>query len=246
MKIKIFATPPGTAPEKIREQWIGVEIRLIGIENKSKPLGFRSGIENLGGYQVLPKDAVEALKKSGKIEAANFWSSYLDAKNFTFRRDVCELVNDDGSPLTFTQKFFDKWYSMPDDQKQVIQFHMIPKNHLLCGLSHNRLDFKRRKYSSIDDLVNRLHYGEECEILFSPKKIMLYLQIEDLYFAGVAKYIEDIAEIKGNQVEKFIKSWAKIFSDLGLKINCKIVYDEVNHKRGKYRFQKIEGTIKQI
>ena len=91
-KILITSTPPGFAPEHIREQWIGVEIPLLGIEDPQQPLGNRSGTENLGGYRVLPKDAVDALEKAGKHEAVEFWAPYLGAQNFTFKKEVCTLI----------------------------------------------------------------------------------------------------------------------------------------------------------
>lgn len=91
-KILIISTPPGFAPEHIREQWIDIEIPLLGIENTQKPLANRSGTENLGGYQVLPKDAIAALEKAGKHEAVKFWTPYLREENFTFKKEVCRLI----------------------------------------------------------------------------------------------------------------------------------------------------------
>lgn len=91
-KILIISTPPGFAPEHIRKQWIDIEIPLLGIENSQKPVGNRSGTENLGGYQVLPKDAIAALEKAGKHEAVEFWTPYSGAQNFTFKKEVCKLI----------------------------------------------------------------------------------------------------------------------------------------------------------
>lgn len=91
-KILIISTPPGFAPEHIRKQWVNIEIPLLGIEDPQKPLGNRSGTENLGGYQVLPKDAIDALEKAGKHEAVEFWTPYLRAQNFTFKKEVCTLI----------------------------------------------------------------------------------------------------------------------------------------------------------
>lgn len=236
MKVKIISLPPGVAPEHIRLQWINVEIPLLGIENINKPLGFRSGFENLGGYQVRPDHAVEALKKYNKIEAADFWSNYLSAKNFTFRRDVCELINDDDSPLTFTQKFFMCWYSMSDDERKVIVFPTIHPNDQKSYLRYNRLPNKPRRYSSIDNFVTKLEKGQQCTITFSPKKI--------LKCAG-------ISTIENNLVQNFIDCWTNNFNGLNLLIACKLVYlpEGKKHRKGekpKQKLQKITGYVQKV
>ncbi len=91
-KIKIILTPPGFAPEEIRKQWIGIEIPIMGIENPKTAGNLRTGTENLGGYEVSPKEAVEALKKAGKADAVKFWTPYTNAEKFVFNKDVCEVI----------------------------------------------------------------------------------------------------------------------------------------------------------
>ncbi len=91
-KIKIISTPPGFAPEEIRKQWIGIEMPILGIEDPKTAGNIRTGVENLGGYEVSPKEAIEALKKAGKHEAAEFWAPYANAPKFVFKKDVCELI----------------------------------------------------------------------------------------------------------------------------------------------------------
>ena len=91
-KIRIIKTPPGFAPEDIRKQWIGIEIPIIGEEDSTQPLGVRSGIENIGGYQVSPLEAIKALKEAGKTEAVAFWQRFSSAMNFTFKKEVCEVI----------------------------------------------------------------------------------------------------------------------------------------------------------
>lgn len=91
-KIKIISTPPGFAPEEIRKQWVGIEIPIMGIENPKTAGNIRTGTENLGGYEVSPKEAVDALKKAGKDEAVEFWTPYTSAPKFVFKKEVCELI----------------------------------------------------------------------------------------------------------------------------------------------------------
>lgn len=89
-KIKIVATPPGFAPLDIREQWVDIEIPLAPIEFSDDSLK-RIGDENVGGYQVAALDAIEALEKSGKTEAAKFWKEFKFG-NLVFKKEVCELI----------------------------------------------------------------------------------------------------------------------------------------------------------
>jgi hypothetical protein len=236
MKVKIICPPPGRVPLDIRLQWVDVEIPLLGVESIHKPLGFRSGVENLGGYQVRPEHAVEALKKHNKPEAAKFWSNYLSAQNFTFKRDVCELINDDGSPLTFEQKFFISWYSISDDEKQIIVFPAIHPNEAKYNLRYNRLPNKPRRYSSIDNFVTRLEKGQQCAITFSPKQILK---------------CSGISTIENKLVQDFIDSWTKNFKGLNLLIACKLVYapERKKHREGenpKQKLQKIVGYIQRV
>jgi hypothetical protein len=91
-KIRITSTPPGFAPEEIRKQWIGIEIPIMGIEDPKTAGNLRTGTENLGGYEVSPKEAVEALKKAGKHEAVKFWTPYISAPKFVFKKEVCEVI----------------------------------------------------------------------------------------------------------------------------------------------------------
>lgn len=90
--IKIIKTPPGQAPEHIRDQWVGVEI--LTQNEKDDGTGLRDGVENIGGYKVSPTDAINALKKAGKKEAADYWwkEHNLGAISLIFRSDCCEEV----------------------------------------------------------------------------------------------------------------------------------------------------------
>ncbi len=90
-KIKITHVPPGFAPEKIRKQWLNIEIPLAENPIPDGKEVVRIGNDNVGGYQVKGVDAVKALKEAGKDEAANFWKDFSSG-NFTFKKDVCELI----------------------------------------------------------------------------------------------------------------------------------------------------------
>jgi hypothetical protein len=89
MKIKIVKTPPGFAPEQIRQQWVGLEM-------SAKPEmdvngSFRIGTENIGGYQVEAPVALQALKDAGKDAALEFWLPYLRG-DLVFHAECCEEV----------------------------------------------------------------------------------------------------------------------------------------------------------
>jgi hypothetical protein len=94
-KIKIIATPPGFAPEFIREQWVGIEIPLPTNEQiaENPPSELRTGNENEGGYLVLCSDAIAALKESEKYDAHDFWTTKGLGRYLLFKRDVCELID---------------------------------------------------------------------------------------------------------------------------------------------------------
>ena len=90
-KIKIISTPPGFAPEEIREQWLNVEIPLAQNPIPEGKEVARIGNDNAGGYQVKGSDAVQALRDAGKDQAADFWQAYASG-NFKFKKEVCELI----------------------------------------------------------------------------------------------------------------------------------------------------------
>lgn len=94
MKIKIIAVPPGLAPEKIRQMWVGVEMQLATDEQLSAdpPLcSFGTG-ENAGGFLVTFQDAIQALKDAKKDAAANFWEGLLFGAYLEFNKNVCQIV----------------------------------------------------------------------------------------------------------------------------------------------------------
>lgn len=98
-RIKIIAAPAGQAPDWVREAWVGVEIPLADQGNEvSGPfigaLGGAPSPENLDGYEVHGGDALEALRKAGKKDAADWWRKHsaLGGGHLVFGKQYCELV----------------------------------------------------------------------------------------------------------------------------------------------------------
>jgi hypothetical protein len=91
--IRITHTPPGFAPQHIREQWVGVQILLVTADELRKnPLsGFKLGSENDDGHLVLRSKAIEALRGAGKEEAVAYWSSLPLGMYLQFKKEVCEI-----------------------------------------------------------------------------------------------------------------------------------------------------------
>jgi len=93
-KIKIIAVPPGFAPDKIRKQWVGVEIPLATKKDFAEdPV---SGVtvvnENANGYVVLRSKAIIALYDAGRNEAAAFWESLPLGRYLEFKKEICEAA----------------------------------------------------------------------------------------------------------------------------------------------------------
>ncbi|MEI8337934.1 MAG: hypothetical protein WCF92_02175 [bacterium] len=94
--IKIISTPPGQAPEWVREKWIGVEIPVpMQALEPGLQMGVKGGKpENSGGYQVNTSEAIEALRKKSP-EAAEWWEENVPLAaipQLVFSKAVCELV----------------------------------------------------------------------------------------------------------------------------------------------------------
>lgn len=93
MKIRITATPPGFAPEKIRKQWVGVKIPYNPEEYSSLQGGVWSGNEQTNGYIVSTRDAIDALLAAGKTKAADYWEKVLSlsGEELRFGKEYCEV-----------------------------------------------------------------------------------------------------------------------------------------------------------
>ena len=92
--VRITAIPPGFAPESIRKQWVGVSLPLASADEiaQDPPSGFGIGSDNTNGYLVLRDNAIEALRKAGKKQAADYWDSFPLGRFLQFKKEVCEVV----------------------------------------------------------------------------------------------------------------------------------------------------------
>lgn len=101
MKIRIIAVPPGQAPQRIREQWVGVEIPVIEQPPPGQQFGVLGGKpdpRNARGYLVGTDEAIQALSKKSS-EAAAWWRAWREetvagqlAAGLVFAREVCEEI----------------------------------------------------------------------------------------------------------------------------------------------------------
>lgn len=90
MRIRIINVPSGCAPEWIRQQWVGIEMPVFDGE---LPLdeGSWSGNENINGYIVAIKEAVEGLRGADCDSAADFWESF-PTPFLRFNEKDCEVI----------------------------------------------------------------------------------------------------------------------------------------------------------
>lgn len=92
-KFRIIATPPGQAPEWVRQAWIGLELTI------SSAPGIQTGItggkaENLGGFSAYGQDAIDLLREKNP-QAAAWWknnASFVLSNYLVFKREVCEEI----------------------------------------------------------------------------------------------------------------------------------------------------------
>ena len=117
--IRIIATPPGEAPQQVREAWVGVRLPLPFLVTKSKAwrsAGVMTGprtlvekfsalwsgkLERKPGYAVRVMDAMTALEQVHP-EAASWWRQNTPhllrpGKCFVFAADVCIEERDPGA-----------------------------------------------------------------------------------------------------------------------------------------------------
>lgn len=79
--IEVVRTPLGFAPEHIRRQFIGIKVPII--EN----YGYETG-----NVHVFIWDVIDALRKSGKYEAADFWEKFNLGSRMWFRDDWIKFL----------------------------------------------------------------------------------------------------------------------------------------------------------
>ena len=94
MRIRITAVPDDEAPERVREQWVGLELSCRGVSTGSIGLFSRRMVHG-HYYLVRTNEAIEALGKVNP-EAATYWSylSHQLGETFTFNREACEVIPD--------------------------------------------------------------------------------------------------------------------------------------------------------
>jgi hypothetical protein len=102
--LRIVRTPPGEAPEPIRQAWIGVELPLRSGETQPQThpmvgvLSLRSsGCATAYGYSVDARSALKALAIHSPT-AACWWQNHVPqvlhpGYHLWFPPEVCELVN---------------------------------------------------------------------------------------------------------------------------------------------------------
>lgn len=95
-KIRIVDVPPGDAPEWVRKEWVGLELPVAtAAPEDSLQIGVLGGEpQNLGGYPVESKIAVEILSKKSP-EAAQWWKenfSFTLMPWLVFKKEVCKVI----------------------------------------------------------------------------------------------------------------------------------------------------------
>jgi hypothetical protein len=116
MQIRITGIPPGEAPEKVRQAWIGLVLPVsFARRHRFKTVGVLSGptghwnsflasrrgeIKSEGGYAVAGQKAVEILSRHAP-EAAAWWRqnaprSIARGKYLVFAGEVCEVILEEG------------------------------------------------------------------------------------------------------------------------------------------------------
>ncbi|MGE0653791.1 MAG: hypothetical protein AB7P12_18900 [Alphaproteobacteria bacterium] len=109
--IRIVSTPPGDAPQWVREEWVGLELPIVGTRSR-RSLSFSVNVkprllhvvwaalsgkaEIMTGYQVEARRAVDILAAKSS-EAADWWRQNTPELlrpgcPFGFHAEACQLV----------------------------------------------------------------------------------------------------------------------------------------------------------
>jgi hypothetical protein len=234
MKIKIIKI---SYSSKISEEF---QTALIG-------LIFNHEIQR-GKFYVSKHDVVTSLKNEGKTDAADFWKKYeaedtsceddnISFTDFFFNISDCEIVNNDGSEISFSKKFFFRWYLIRDEIQQVVIFpRFYNSNHSKEYIE--RIPGKKRRCKSIDLFVQNLESGKPCAVSFSVK------QLKKVGYIFNKVYDE-------NAYSKLIKFWSELFEDLGIMVSHSFEYhpEKKKHQAGKVpekKLRKISGIIQRL
>lgn len=98
LKIRITKTPEGSAPERIRESWIGIELLAVKLPSEVEERDFTTGQEfgnREGGYMVLVESAINKLRTKSPNAAEWFERNVPSGmKCFSFGPDEVEELPD--------------------------------------------------------------------------------------------------------------------------------------------------------
>jgi hypothetical protein len=95
-KVEITSTPPGQAPEWVRNAWIGLMLPVDENPNGILQIGVHGGrAQNKGGYSVPTEEALKILGQAND-DAAQWWYDNLPVMPswLVFHRDVCRFVEE--------------------------------------------------------------------------------------------------------------------------------------------------------
>ncbi len=103
MRIRVVRIPAGEAPENIRREWVGVELRLSQGEKGPRALGSVGVVSNVGpqmtfGYVVDGRHAVDQLA-SHSPDAADWWRT--NAKHVLCAATSCNSRRKLANPWRF-------------------------------------------------------------------------------------------------------------------------------------------------
>lgn len=111
LEVQIIARPPGDAPDWVRDAWIGLTLLIdpscpttVSISVRYTNRNIREYLkdapepdENTGGYPIAGRHAIEMLRQTGKIEAADWWlreAPHMLDTYFIFARHVCHICEE--------------------------------------------------------------------------------------------------------------------------------------------------------
>lgn len=88
--IRVPETSDDSVPMSIREAWIDVELETC----RTHYVGTFTEIFELNMVMCKTASAVEALRKAGKDEAADYWEKNWPEENMCFAVDVIEIIDE--------------------------------------------------------------------------------------------------------------------------------------------------------
>ncbi len=93
-KVEIIATPPGQAPDWVRDAWVGLSLPVDPNPVGPRQIGVLGGkAENLGGYHVHTQEALKILAEKNEA-AAQWWLDHLPIMPpwLVFSKSVCKFT----------------------------------------------------------------------------------------------------------------------------------------------------------